>query len=354
MIVSCNSRSNTNQKSPTIKTTKTIRKSKKTRDLNHYVIIIAILILALTIYVGFRMYNANRRLIPISVLALLAGVFYESRRLSEKWQPFLLNILGSFILSFIAFLPNRNENGYNFESHIEIWPYIFVLIFIIFSIIFHSDKVTPKLTEGITLLQSVSVIYWVIDYGFLQTDNFFLKSLMIIGLIFSLFSVFHALTHAILSRTSRLTLSIWSSIVMLLFASYNIYSVYQNEQIENTADLTHGLYIALQYFLLGISGIYIVQNFLMLSGFFPGRDTFFNKQYYKDLEELKSEHIKRYSKEQVSINHSIICLLLTGTVYFLNYHYKLLPRHITIWSVFVLFPFILLLFDKVFQKKNYS
>jgi len=56
---------------------------------------------------------------------------------------------------------------------------------------------------------------------------------------------------------------------MVLFAIDNIIRVYQNEQIENTEDLTHGLYIGLQYFLLGASSIYFLQNLFMLIGFFP-------------------------------------------------------------------------------------
>ena len=338
----------------TKKTTTPRRKSNKGFNLKPYLILIGLLILGLTIYVSFRLHKSDRRLIPISVLALIAGVFFESKRLTEKWLPVLLTALGSFIFSFVAFLPGKREHIYNFENHIEMWPYTFIFIFIIISIIVHKDKVIPKLTEGITLLQSIAVIYWVIDYGFVDTDSLFLKSLMVVGLLFSLYSVFHAFTHAILSRTSRLALSIWSSIIMLLFASDNIYRVYQNEQIENTADLTHGLYIGLQFFLFGISAIYKVQNFIMLTGFLPGKGTFFNAQYYRDLKELKSVHIKRYSDRQVSILHSFFCVLLIGTIFFLNFHYQLLPRHVTIWTVFVIFPFILIIYDYAIRKKNYS
>ncbi len=337
------------------KTTTTLkRKSKKSFDLKPYIIVIGLLLLALTIYVGFRMQSSGRRLIPISVLALIAGVIFEGRRISDKWLTVLLTALGSFVLSFLAFLPGKREHGYNFENHIEAWPYWFVIIFAILSIAFHGDKVIPKLTEGITLLQSIAVIYWVVDYGFIETNSLFLKSLMIIGLIFSLYSVFHAFTHAILSRTSRLTLSIWSSIIIMLFASDNIYRVYQNEQIENTANITHGLYIGLQFFLLGVSCIYIVQNFLMLMGFLPGKGTFFNAQYFRDIKELKGDHIKRYSDRQVSILHSFFCVLFTGTIFGLNYHYQILPRHVAIWVVFVSFPFILIIYDTATRRKNYS
>lgn len=336
------------------KTTTPRRKSKKGFDLKPSLIIIGLLILVLIIYIGFRLYNSERRLIPISVLALIAGVFFESKRLTGKWWSVLLTALGSFVFSFVAFLPGKREHIYNFENHIEMWPYTFIFIFIILSIAFHKEKVIPKLTEGITLLQSIAVIYWVIDYGFIENESLFMKSLMVVGLLFSLYSVFHAFTHAILSKTSRLTLSVWSSIIMLLFASDNIYRVYQNEQIENTSDLTHGLYIGLQYFLLGISAIYIVQNFIMLTGFLPGRGTFFNAQYYRDLKELKSDHIKRYSDRQVSLLHSFFCVLFTSTIFFINFYFQLLPRHVIIWTVYVIFPFILIIYDNFTRNKNYS
>lgn len=317
-------------------------------------IVIGLLLLALTIYVGFRIQSSGRRLIPISIIAIIAGVIFEGKRLSDKWSTVLWTALGSFIFSFLTFLPGKREHNYNFEDHIAMWPYGFIIFFAIFSIAFHGDKVIPKLTEGITLLQSIAVVYWVVDYGFIDTDNVFLKSLMAIGLIFSLYSVFHAFTHAILSRRSRLTLSIWSSIIMMLFASDNIYGVYQNEQIEDTADITHGLYIGLQFFLLGVSGIYIVQNFIMLMGFLPGKGTFFNAQYFRNLKELKSDHIKRYSDRQVNILHSFFCMLFTGTIFVLNYHYQILPRNVAIWIVFVVFPFILIIYDYATGRKNYS
>jgi hypothetical protein len=337
----------------TKKKTNSRRKSSKGFDLNPYLIVVGLLLLALTIY-GFRLQSSSKHLIPISVIALLAGVLFESKRLTEKWSTLLLSGFGSFIFSFFAFLPGKKEHIYNFEVHIAIWPYMFIFFFIFFSISFHGDKIIPKLTEGITLLQSIALIYWVVDYGFVDIDSLFLKSLMVVSLLFSLFSVFNAFTHTILSRTSRLTLSIWSSIIMLFFAAENIYRVYQNEQIENTADLTHGLYIGLQYFLLGISSIYIVHNFLMLSRFLPNKNRFFNSEYYRDIKKLKSDHIKRYSDRQVSILHSLFCFLFTSTIFFLNYYYQILPRHVAIWTVFVVFPFILITYEYATGKINYS
>ena len=342
--------------STTLTRTKSISSRKKSKgfDLKPYMIGLGLILLFLTIYVRFHMQTSGRRLIPISVLALIAGVIFESRRLADEWKTVLNIALGSYIFSFFAFIPGKHERGYDLESHIEIWPYTFIFFFIILSISFNKDKITPKLTEGITLLLSIAAIYWVIDYGFMDTNSVFLESLIIIGLLFSLYSIFHAFTRTVLSKTSRLTLSIWSSIIMMLFAVDNIYRVYQNEQIENTTGLTSGLYVGLQFFLLGVSSIYIAQNFLMIISFLPGKRTFFNDQYFEDLKELKNDHIKRYSDKQISILHSTFCVLFSGTFFSLNHYFQILPRHLAIWTVFVIFPFIIFLYDYIYERKNNS
>jgi hypothetical protein len=316
-------------------------KSTKGFTLKPYMVAGGAILLMLTIYIVFRMHISESRLIPISVMALIAGVLIEGKRLSGKWHTVWLSALGSFVASFLAFIPSKGEHEYNFESHIEIWPYSFIFIFAMVSIIFHGEKIIPKLTEGTTLLQSIAVIYWVIDYGFITSENWLLRGLMMTGLLFSFYSLFHAVTRVSLSRTSRLTLSIWSSIIMMLFGFDNIYRVYQNEQIESAADFSQALYTGVQYFLLGISSIYILQTFLMLTGFMPGKQTFFNGQYFHDLKELKDTHVRRYSEKQIDSMHSLFCIIFTGTVYVLNYYYQMLPRHIAIWLVFVIFPCIL-------------
>lgn len=101
---------------------------------------------------------------------------------------------------------------------------------------------------------------------------------------------------------------------MLLFAIDNIYRVYQNEDIETSKYFSQGLYIGIQFFLLGVSSIYIIQNFIMLMGFLPGKQSFFNSKYFNEIRELKNDHIERYSDQQVYILHSIICILITGTI----------------------------------------
>lgn len=330
------------------------QKPNKGFNFQPYMFIFGLFGLALTAGILYRVKSSDKHLISISVIALIAGVIFESKRITEKWSTVLFAALGSFIFSFVGFLPGKREHDYNFDNHIVLWPYWFIFFFVIFFIVFHGDKIIPKLTEGITLFQSIAVVYWVIDYGFISTNSRLLTIAMIIGLFFSLYSTFHAFTNATLSRTSRLTLSIWSSTIMMLFAIDFIYRVYQNGQIEDATNLDEKFYIGIEYFLLGISSIYIAQNILMIMGFLPGKETFFNAQYFKDLKELKSSHIKKYSDKQVNISSSFFCLLFTGTVFFLNSRYQILPRHFIIWMTFIIFSLILMLYEYISRRKSYS
>lgn len=301
--------------------------------------------LILLLYISFRMYIAERNLIPISIFALIAGAVFETKRLTQKWETVISIALFSFGCSFLAFLPGKREHIYNFENHIQAWPYCFLGFFLIFTIGFNKEKVIPKLTEGITLLQSMAIIYWVVDFGLIKTHNLFLIVLMGLGLFFSIFSIFHAFTHTELTRANRLTLSVWSTIIFVLLATENIIQTFQNEQIENTEDITSGFYIGLQYFLLGVSSVYILQNYSMLLGFLPGKKRFFNEQYYKEIKELKSEHIERYSIQQIDVLHSLYCIVFTGGMFSLNFYYKVVPKNIAIWIVFVSFPFIMFVYE---------
>ena len=316
-------------------------------------LVLAISIVTFAIFIGYKITVSEHKILSISLIALFGGLLFESFRISDDKTTVGYIFIGTLIFSLLSFLPGKREHIYNFDNHLHSFPYAFLFLFTLFSAIFHSDKTTAKLTEGITLLQSISIIYWVIDYDFIDIDNWFVKCLIILALIFSAFSIFNALTTFVLSRTTRLVLSLWSSIIMLLFGIDNVYRVYQNDNIETTEHLTQGLYIGLQFFLLGVSSMYIVQNAVMLMGFLPGKGSFFNSRYFRELRELKNEHIERYSDQQVYIGHSIFCIIITGTLYWFNYKFEYLPRHTIIWIGFMFFPLILRLTTYRPRRKNY-
>lgn len=315
------------------------RKIKKKPSVNNptlILIFVGLIGLALTIYIGYRASISERRLFSVSLISIFAGLLFESIRVSGNWKTVFAIFVGTYLLSLFAFLPGKREHTYNFENHIEMWPYFFIFIFSIIFGAVYKDKVTAKLTEGITLMLSISLIYWAVDYGFINYHNWFSISLMVIGAILSILSVVHALTHIHLSRTNRLALSIWSTVIMFAFAIDNIIRVFSNPDIENSY-FSDALYIGIQYFLLGVSAVYIMQNYMLLAAFFPSK----HGKYKQNLEEIKKDHIDRYSDEQVSIAQSTICIIVLGVLYILNYKFQILPRHTMIWLVFLTFPFIL-------------
>ncbi len=319
-------------------------------SLKPIAVILGVVGLALTIYIGYRTSISDRKLFSVSLLALFAGLLFESFRVSDKWKNVIYIFVGAYFFSLLNFFPGKHEKIYNFENHIETWPYFFIIFFTLVFAIINKDKVTAKLSEGITLLLSLSLIYWTIDYGFTNYQNWFAITILTIIFILSAFSILNALTNIQLSRTTRLILSVWSTIIMFAFATDNIIAVFSNQDIESSKYLSQGLYIGLQYFFLGISAVYIMQNYMLLVAFLPDK----SGNYLNDLKENKKDHIARYSDKQVFIGNSLFCILYAGLIYGLNYKYQVLPRNTMIWFVFLTFPLILQLIDLINGRKNYS
>lgn len=312
---------------------------KKFEDINFKPLlsVMGILALLFTLYLSYRFSISNKKTIfPFSIIALFfAGMLFEGFRISENLKNFIFTFIVTWFFSLIPFVLNIQESNFNFDSPFLAFISFFIFLFTILIGVFNKDRVTAQLTEGITLVLSLSLIYWIIDYGFINLDNWFVKSILIISLLFSAFSIINALTHFKLSKLTRLTLSIWSTVIMVSFAIDNIYRVLSNRDIENT-DLSLGVSIGLQYFLLGVSAIYIMKNFMLLVSLFPNK----NGDYKDDLKEIRKEHIDRYSNKQVNTMLSLFCILYSGTIYILNYKFQMLPRHTMIWFVFFSFPLI--------------
>lgn len=317
-------------------------------DWTSIFIILGIAAIALTIYFGYRASLSERKLFSVSLIALFGGLLYEIFRVSKSWENIVPVFLGSYFFSLIAFSPGKREYVYILENHIQNWPYVFIFFFAIMYAGFYKDTLTVRLTEGMTLLLSISLIYWFIDYGFSNFYNWFVITLMSLAFLLSTFSIINAFTTIKLTKSNRLTLSIWSSIVMFAFAIDNVIRVFNNQDIETTKYLSQQIYIGLQYFLLGVSAIYIVRNYVLLEAFIPNR----NGDYINDVKENIKDHIERYSDMQVNFWDSMFCVLYAGTIYVLNYNYHILPRHTMIWLVFVTFPLILELKSLIHRGKK--
>jgi hypothetical protein len=311
-----------------------------------YFYLIGFLFLVLLIYIIFRISISDRKLLSMSFIPLFLGIIYENKRLSTDWKIIALKAFGALIFSFFAFLPGKREINYDIDNHIQMWPFTFLAIFVFISVVVHNKKIIPKLTEGITLIQSISIIYWLYDLNIFDFDNTFLIVLLGIPVLISLYSLLHAFTYISINRNTRLFLSIWSSIIMIIFAADHIFRVFNSPEIEETT-IINGILITIQYFILGVSSMYILQNFFMLVEYLPGKNRFYGKEHMKDIRTMNKTHIERYSDKQVMIFDSIFCLFFCLTIYFINSKYQLIPRHTAIWIVFLTFPIILNIKNKI-------
>lgn len=321
------------------------RKKQQTGEFKFrpYMIIIGLLAVAITYIIGYRASISEHRLFSVSLLALFAGLLFESFRISDNRWNVIYRFIGAYLLSFFSFLPGKREHNYDFEVHIQIWPYFVMAFFALATVVFDKDKVTAKLTEGITLLLSVSLIYWVLDSGIMEIDNWFMKLLIILLALFSAFSILNAFTYIKLSPGARLILSIWSTLIVVAFAIDNILRVFDNQDIESTKYLSEGVNIGVQYFLLGVSGVYIIQNFMLLAGFIPDK----SGNYRKQLSDTVYDHVNRYSDDQVHIGSSLFCVVYAGFIYMMNFYYHFLPRYTIVWFVIATFPLLLWLIRRL-------
>ena len=291
-----------------------------------------------TIYIGYRVSVSERKLLPFSVVFLSVGVIVESFRRSKDWKIIAKNFFISYLGSFFCFLPGKKERVYDFEKYIMQWPYAFLLVYSLLFFIRYKEKITAKLTEGITLLLSISMLYWCLDVGlFSDFDNKFLVFLAVFVVFSSLASIFYILTDIELTKNHRLILSIWSAIIILVFSIDNIYNVYNKGDLESSKLFSENFILVVQHFLLGISSMYFVQNAALIFRFLPSK----GGNYSEDLAKIKKEHIYRYSDQQVDSYLAFLCLVYSLVLYGLNMKYHIFPRNVMIWFVIFTFPMIL-------------
>lgn len=325
------------------------KKMPKSQELsiNHLLILLSlVIIIPIFSYFYYRLYTNGNGIASFLTIPLILGIIFENRRLSGDWSSICLKIAGAVVLSLFMLLPSGRETSYNFEENIIAFTYCFIFLFILFSIGFHEEKVTAQLSEGIMLLKSVAIIYWIIDIGFFNYQNGFTYFLISIGLPFSILAFFHAFTYTKLTQNTRFWLSIWSCLIMITFAMEYAFFVFTVDHYTDYQILNNGL-LVLQYFLLGISAMYMVQNAIMLLTYLPSRSSFYGKAHRKEIRAMNKKHIARFSKEQVKITEALLILLFTIGIYYCNYAFKIMPRGTAIWLVFFLTPYLIQLKNKI-------
>ncbi len=283
----------------------------------------------------------GKTLLPVSLLALVAGLLVEFWRITGNWHTVLWTALGAYASSFLAFMPGKREQHYSFEDRIQFWPFAFCGIFIIAVVAQYKDRVTAQLHEGITLLQTLALVYFVVDADLFRSPGPWMLALLALLGLFTLFALLNAFLPLTLSAANRLWLSVWSCFITVFLAVDHIRRVFGLGLIEEARDpATIGI-ISLNYFLLGTAAIYMTQNMLMLVNFLPGKGTFFNRAYFREVRTLRNDHIERYTEEQLAPDVALLCLLFAGTIFGLNLYYQWVQSSFAIWAVFFAFPWFL-------------
>jgi len=261
-------------------------------------------------------------------LAVILGIIMESRRLGVLWTEIFWIIVsvscGSTALSLFPLMGERDSSLQ--EALIELWFYFFIFGFIFVLLIFVKREL-QKLTEKLILIQSISILYWFSDIGVLNIKKylmfFFLQNEFLFHLLLGFFFFFlgavfmSAFTYIKLSKWTNFVLSIWSSIIMLIFSIDYISRV----MVLNP---TNGFIYFLEFFLMGISLIFTIRNFLIC---------FF---LFIPLFKITSKHLE----SQLKISNAFIILFCVSSIYYLNYQYKILPSYTLIFLVFWSFSYI--------------
>lgn len=283
---------------------------------------------------------------------LILGLVFQGKRLYGTWRPLIENFVIALGGSFFIFILAHKTTP--IEEKIFLITYTFLLSFILaFLAKFKKSRVLiiPQLTEGVTLLHSIAVIYWLVDFS---RDYIYVKIIYVFFFaifLLSLFSIINAYTKIPLSVTNRFLLSLWSSVVMILFALDYIITVFKNGEISDALSFQDVTFVFVQYFLLGISAIYIAQNINMILGFLPDKsERLF--QSSRRRKALAKDHIERYSDKQVSIWYSIFCTIFSIFLFWLNYEYQFISKQSAIWIVFVSFPVLIYCFEYLKNLKN--
>lgn len=278
-------------------------------------------------YILIGLEQTEQTSLLLIIIPIIAGITYENKKLSSNWEILIIKIFSSIIIGMLAFIHSKQNTHITFNERLHQWMYLFVFSFVVISSIYHNKKTTPKLTEGITLIQSISFVYWLLPENL--SESLFVIIGMIIVSIPTLYSIYHAITNTKLTHYARLYLSIWSSVIMLIF-SLNYLQQLKNNYNPDNIFLNLG-----EFFILGVSLIYIFQNAVLVLGYL------FVKKDEQIRKKLNDRHIQRYSSKQVNIKDSIFIIILCVCVYTANFLLELIPRETLIWIVFILTPIIL-------------
>ena len=299
-------------------------------------------------FMGTDIYSSPGHIVPVYLLVMLCGVMSEYTRTSS-FRMIFATILIAFFISLLSFLRNYS-NGHFSPDSLKAWPYFFYAAIIFAMIVRHEKGFILKVNEGLVFLQSMAVAYWVIaenEISFNSTPEIIIISAVVLLLAFTAYQAFSYKVH---SYGQRLLMSIFSAIIFLFFGLTNASQLINGTDIDTTTLAPSLIFITLQYFMLGVSSVYIAKSLVMVVGFFPGKNEP-SESYRERVTELVKMHLERVDTIQINKGYALTTALFTLLIFGVNYFFGLLPPTFVIWCVFVSYPLVAYTYHKITLKR---
>lgn len=296
-----------------------------------------------SVYLIYYAIRSDQQFIPFSMFALIAGLIYESYRITKSYEQILIYSLISYVISLLAFLPDKNEISYSFDTHFKIWIFFYLFTYLLIFIFQHDKKTTATIGEGTSFLFYMAFVYWLYEHHLLNVDHLLIQILTALILVYSFFAMIHAFSTIPHRAMSRFVLSVATSIVIFTLCLNHIFQLYAQGDLSLERTLSQNLILCIQHFLLGTSAIYLFQNMMLLLAFLPNK---YSSSYIQDLKDTAQNHIDRFSESHISLIQAFICFGISIMAYTLNIFLKVLHPNTIIWLVIFICPMIVQYFDK--------
>lgn len=303
-------------------------------------------------YLFYIAFESEQSLVPLTMIALVLGLIYQSFKITKSTKRIIIYLVISAFFSLFAFFPNENETTYIFTDHLASWVYCFLIGFLLIMSVEHEKQITMPFGEGLSLLFCLAFSYWLFEKYLLNFEFILTQVLSVIVLLVTAFSILHALFKIKHNQFSRFILSISTCVAIVVLSLDNLFQLMHQGDLSLNKTWTANFILLIQYFLLGISALFLFQNMMLLLQYLPNKYT---HSYFSDIKENTQTHIKRFSEDQISWIEGVLCLGISVFVYTLNYYLRIIPPNMCIWLVIFLCPLLIqYLFAQPIQEMHQS
>lgn len=270
---------------------------------------------------GFKTYYI------LGFISAFLGLSIEIIKYSVSFKDILkfsfIALLTSIIIYVSLIIGNHNA---------QYCQFYFLLIVAFIAGNYLDEYTKPKLTKGILLIQCLAFLYWTFENQYYNSSEIN-RILHFLGICFSIYVVFLSLSGKTIHSFLRFIVSIWSAIIIAIISINNFQNLFLAETFITNIDYLDLSIIIMQFYLLGVSAMYLSKNILILLlanqfGFF-----LFNIMKHRGL------NIEdRYIDVDTDIFLSWVCILTCISLFSLNYKFQFIDKNFLIFLVLFLLP----------------